>query len=72
MRLPEAEVLRYVSWACPGRTDAKIKKKSSKDNPRVQAWMTTVSEFNFFRSKTDPCTGMNDCAAAVTATVAAY
>ena len=54
MRLPAAAVLRYVSWACPGRTDAEIKKKSSKDNPRVQAWMTTaVSEFNFFRSKTD-------------------
>ena len=53
MRLPAAAVLRYVSWACPGRTDAKIKKNSSKDNPRVQAWMTTVSEFIFFRSKTD-------------------
>ena len=23
------------------------------DNPRVQAWMTTVSQFIFFRSKTD-------------------
>ena len=55
MRLPAAAVLRYVSWACPGRTDAKIQKKSSKDNPRVQAWMTraTVSQFIFFRSKTD-------------------
>ena len=27
MRLPAAAVLRYVSWACPGRTDAKIIKK---------------------------------------------
>ena len=53
MRLPAAAVLRYVSWACPGRADAKIQKNSSKDNPRVQAWMTTVSQFNFFRSKTD-------------------
>ena len=54
MRLPAAAVLRYVSWACPGRTDAKIQKNSKKDNPRVQAWMTTaVSEFIFFRSKTD-------------------
>ena len=53
MRLPAAAVLRYVSWACPGRTDAKIQKISSKDNPRVQAWMTTVSHFIFFRSKTD-------------------
>ena len=54
MRLPAAAVLRYVSWACPGRTDAKIQKNSSKDNPRVQAWMTpAVSEFIFFRSKTD-------------------
>ena len=53
MRLPAAAVLRYVLWACPGRTDAKIQKISSKDNPRVQAWMTTaVSEFNFFRPKT--------------------
>ena len=48
MRPPAAAVLRSVSWACPGRTDAKILKKSSKDNPRVQAWMTTVSHFNFF------------------------
>ena len=54
MRLPAAAVLRYVSWACLGRTDAKIQNISSKDNPRVQAWMTTaVSEFNFFHSKTD-------------------
>ena len=54
MRLPAAAVLRYVSWACPGRTNAKKKKKKKKDNPRVQAWMTTaVSDFNFFRSKTD-------------------
>ena len=55
MRLSAAAVLRYVSWACPGQTDAKIqKKKKKKDNPRVQAWMTTaVSEFNFFRSETD-------------------
>ena len=54
MRLPAAAVLRYVSWACPGRTDAKIQKKKKKNNPRVQAWMTTaVSEFIFFRSKTD-------------------
>ena len=53
MRSPAAAVLRYVSWACPGRTDAKIQKISSKYYPRVQAWMTTVSEFDFFRSKTD-------------------
>ena len=53
MRLPAAAVLRYVSWAGPGRTDAKIKKNKTKDNPRVQAWMTTVSQFIFFRSKTD-------------------
>ena len=130
MRLPAAAVLRSVSWACPGRTDAKLKKKKLKrqssctgmddycvaiyffrsktdlvyrhewlcrsgnghggsiltpqaenkncqiswylfhvedaivarehicslcnvDNPRVQAWMTTVSQFIFFRSKTD-------------------
>ena len=53
MRPPAAAVLRSVSWACPGRTDAKNLKKSSKDNPRVQAWMTTVSQFIFFRSKTD-------------------
>ena len=53
MRPPAAAVLRSVSWACPGRTDAKVQKKSSKDNPRVQAWMTTVSQFIFFRSKTD-------------------
>ena len=32
----------------------KNQKKSKKFNPRVQAWMTTaVSEFIFFRSKTD-------------------
>ena len=54
MRLPAAAVLRSVSWACPGRTDAKNKNKSSKDNPRVQGWMTTtVSQFICFRSKTD-------------------
>ena len=53
MHLPAAAVLRYVSWACPGRTDTKFQKNSSKDNPRVQAWMTTVSQFIFFRSKTD-------------------
>ena len=53
MLLPAAAVLRYVSWACPGRTDAKILKILLKDNLRVQAWMTTVSQFIFFRSKTD-------------------
>ena len=53
MRLPAAAVLRYVSWACPGRTDAKkiiIKKRQSSctgmdDYCRVG--------FQFFRSKTD-------------------
>ena len=44
---------------CRGRApDERTQKfknsKKKKDNPRVQAWMTTaVSEFKFFRSKTD-------------------
>ena len=37
----------------PDERTQKKKKKSSKDNPRVQAWMTTVSQFIFFFSKTD-------------------
>ena len=38
----------------PDERTQKLKNKTKKDNPRVQAWMTTaVSEFNFFRSKTD-------------------
>ena len=38
----------------PDERTQKLKNKNKKDNPRVQAWMTTaVSEFNFFRSKTD-------------------
>ena len=38
----------------PDERTQKLKNKTKKDNPRVQAWMTTaVSEFIFFRSKTD-------------------
>ena len=37
----------------PDERTQKFKKKSSKDNPHVQAWMTTVSQFIFFRSTTD-------------------
>ena len=37
----------------PDERTQKLKKNPPKDNPRVQAWMTTVSQFIFFRSKTD-------------------
>ena len=55
MRLPAAAILRYVLWACLGRTDGKIQ------IIRLQTQTSCRLE-----------TGMDDCVAAMMATVAAY
>ena len=54
MRLPAEQSFAMCRGRAPDERTQKLKIKNKKDNPRVQAWMTTaVSEFNFFRSKTD-------------------
>ena len=50
---PQQQSFAMCRGRAPDERTQKFKHFSSKDNPRVQAWMTTVSQIIFFRSKTD-------------------